>query len=317
MGGNGSPMQAYLGAPFAVPRVPSTSQTGPFRLPATHEKYFAYLHRFQTGAPSGPLVPGDIGRRDSLTIDGDADFKLKRVALWEEALNAQGANVGPAMDDTITFELTPLSEAVTFPKVFLSGLGNGQLPTPIRPPYLLKRNAVWTAVADARSPIVYATQTILVAHHGAKCYPQVIRPEKLYARARMFCYTMSFTAFDAFQNGGVIGAGATVIGSVRSDGDSDFVVQRLVVLSDTPVQFQIQTDNDQWSHVPMRFDLVGGTAIQAPGVGTNLSGWYPFELPAERFIGPAQTITAVVSNLDPNVATRCQLQFWGTRFYAS
>jgi hypothetical protein len=309
-------MAAYLGPPFPVPRLPTTSQPGPFRLPATHEKYFAYLHRFAVGAHAGPLLAGEIGRRDSITIDGDADFRLKRIALFEEALDGEGANVGPAMDDTITFELTPLSEAVTFPPVFLSGLGNGQLPTPVRPPYLLKRNAIWTAIVNSRSTITYTTNTILVAHHGAKCYPQVIRPEKVYARARMFAYTMSFAAFDAFQNGGTIPAGQTVIGSVRMDGDSDFVVQRIVALSDTPIQMHIQTDNDQWSNVPMRFDLIGGTAIQAPGLGTNLSGWYPFELPAERFIGPAQTITAIVANIDPAAATRCQLQFWGTRFYA-
>ena len=309
------PMQQYLDAPFPLPRLPSTSQPGPFHLPETREKYFAYLHRFQAGAPSTPILAGEIGRRDSITIDGDADFALKRIAIWEEALNELGANVGPAMDDAITFELTPLSERVTFPSIFLSGLGNGQLPTPILPPYVLKRNAVWSAIVDSRSTIAYATQTILVAHHGAKRYPRVIRPAKNYARARMFAYTMSFTAFDAFQNGGTIGAGGTVVGSVRSDGDSDFVVQRIVTLSDTPVSMQVQTDNDQWSHVPIRMDLLGGTAIQAPGIGTNLSGWYPFVLPAERFVGPAQTITAVVTNLDPAVATRCQIQFWGTRYY--
>src|ERR1700687_4016784 len=119
-------MQAYLGAPFATPRLPTTSQPGPFRLPATHEKYFAYLHRFAVGAPSPPLLFGEIGRRDSITIDGDSDFRLKKIAIYEAAADEYGANIGPGVDDTVPFELTPLSEAVTFPPIFLSGIGNGQ-----------------------------------------------------------------------------------------------------------------------------------------------------------------------------------------------
>jgi hypothetical protein len=121
----------------------------------------------------------------------------------------------------------------------------------------------------------------------------------------------NFTANDG--GPGAIAAGSTQIFTLRADGDSDFEVQKITVVSDGPCTVQIQSDNDNWFVAALRSELLGGSNIETTA-GT-FSGERPFILPAPRLITGAGYITSTVANLDAVNANRVQVTYWGVRLY--
>jgi len=265
-------------------------------------KFFTYVNTFE------PLAAGAVAVRDSFQVDGDANFWIFKQAVL--AFTEAGA---VQRDDTIGFEVSPISEAYQFQPLFLANFGSGRFPNQESPPIILPRTAIWTAVANSRNLAGLPT-FIFVAHHGAKVYRQPFIRARLYQQQKFFSYPANFTANDG--GVGTIPAGQTSIATVRVDGGSDFDVRRLTLVADGPCTIQIKSDDDNWFQRPLRGELLGQSGIVAPSVAQGaFSGELPFWLPCPRFVTKAGYINAQITNLDLVNAIRVQLIFHGNRLY--
>lgn len=277
---------------------------GAFTREADYSKFFTYLHRYE------PLASGAVDVIDQFQIDGDADFWInKQARLNFDELNQEQLGV------TVRFEVSPISETYNFVESYLSHYGTGQRPNQYPPnsPIKLPRNAVFSAHAwDRNIPNVATTN--FIAHHGGKVYQRPIVTARRYLQREPYLYIASFTPFGN-PSDKTIPAGQIGVFTMRMDGNSDFDVRKLTILSDAPILLQIQTDDDNWFHRAIRSELLGGSLIQTPGVGAFASGEYPFFLPHPRFITKAAYINVNVTNLDQVNPNRVQVGFWGQRLY--
>ena len=112
-----------------------------------------------------------------------------------------------------------------------------------------------------------------------------------------------------------IPAGQVGVFTLRFDGDSDFDVRKITLVSDAPITFQVQSDDDNWFQRPIRSELLGGSQIEVPGGTGIFSGELPFMLPHPRFVTKAAYLNVTVSNLDVVNSNRVQVAFWGTRLF--
>jgi hypothetical protein len=266
-------------------------------------KYFCYVNSFE------PLTAGAVAIRDAFQVDGDADFWI-----FEQAVLAFATATGIVQrDDTIGFEVSPISEAYQFQPLFLANFGSGRFPSRCNPPIILPRTAIWQAVANSRN-LAAVNTTIFVAHHGAKVYRQPFQKARLYQQQKWFQYPANFTANDG--GVGTIPAGQTSIATVRVDGASDFDVRKLTLVSDGPCTIQVRTDDDNWFQRPLRGELIGQSLIATPSAAQGtFSGELPFWLPVPRFVTKAAYFNAQITNLDLVNPIRVQLVFHGNRLY--
>jgi hypothetical protein len=267
-------------------------------------KYFCYINSFE------PLLTGAAGIsvRDAFQIDGDADFWI-----FEQAVLAFTEAGAVQRDDTVGFEVSPVSEAYQFQPLFLANYGSGRFPNRLSPPIILPRTAIWQAVANSRNLAVLPT-FIFIAHHGAKVYRTPFQKSRMYERQKFYDYPANFTANDG--GVGTIPAGQTSIATVRIDGGSDFDVRKLTLVADGPCTIQVKSDDDNWFQRPLRGELIGQSLIAAPSATQgSFSGELPFWLPVPRFVTKAAYLNAQITNLDLVNAIRVQLVFHGNRLY--
>lgn len=269
-------------------------------------KFFTYLHAFTPNV--GQWVAGAVGARDSFQVDGDAEFHVLKQAIL--AFDANGQRLG----DTVAFEVSPVSEGFNFLEMFLSGYGSGPRPGIVPTPLVLPRSAIFTAIANNRNNTA-TLPTILVAHFGAKVYRNPYLPQRVYRQQKPYAYSATYSAFAGTAGSGVIPASGVGIVSLRTDGDSDFDVRKITVVSDAPVTVQVQSDEDKWFLRPLRSELLGGSLIEVGGALGFVSGEYPFIMPVPRLISGAGYINTTLTNTDAVNAVRAQVVFWGTRLY--
>lgn len=277
---------------------------GAFDRGADYSKFFTYIHRYE------PLAAGARDVIDQFQIDGDADFWInKQARLNFDELNQERLGVA------VKFEVSPISETYNFVESFLSHYGTGQRPNQYPPnsPIKLPRNAVFSVHASDRNLIATPT-TNFIAHHGGKVYASPIVQARRYLQREPYLYMANFTDFGN-PTDKTIPAGQVGVFTLRLDGNSDFDVRKLTVLSDAPILLQIQTDDDNWFQRAIRGELLGGSLIETPGLGFASSGEYPFMLPHPRFVTKAAYININVTNLDQVSANRVQIGFWGQRLY--
>lgn len=299
-------MAAFAASPFDVPQAIATGQPpGRYQRRPQNTKFFTVVHQFIPGTTVG--WPG-LGIRDLFQVDGDADFHILKQAVLAFGTETGIINLG----DTVAFEVSPVSESFNFVETFLSNYGTGRLPSQLQTPIVLPRNAVWTAKASQRNN-GNLTNTILIAHFGAKVYRNPYIGERVYRQQKPYTYMANFTAFDG--GAGQIAAGSTAIFTLRTDGDSDFDVRKLTVVADAPVTLQVRSDDDNWFSRPIRSELLGGSLIEVFGAQGSISGELPFFLPVPRLVTAAGYLNVAVTNSDVVNPIDCQIGFWGQRLY--
>ena len=272
----------------------------PYNRPAQYGKYFVYEHEFV------PMHAGAVGVTKSLIIDGDTDFLVQDIAVLAD-------NRGVLFQHN----LSPLGENFNNVPLYLSLLGSGQFPTPVNQPLVLRRNSIWSLTLTD-DQLVPAEDNIFIAYHGCKIKAASIIPARNYYQTQPFNYAASFTAHDFDPSGtpvGHIAAGATVISSVRTDGNSDFEVQDILCVSDGPCTVQIANDQDNWFLTPLRSELFGGSPIEVSTFPILFSGERAYRLPSPRLITGAGNIQVTVSNLMAAATNRVQVGFRGQRCY--
>lgn len=277
---------------------------GVFTREADYSKFFTFIHRYE------PLALGARNIIDSFQIDGDADFWInKQAALTFDALGAPDKGVA------VQFQVSPVSEAYNFVETFLANLGTGRFPNQFPPgsPIVLPRNAIFSSLASERNLVPNAV-TVFIAHFGGKVYNRPIVPAKRYRQRKPYIYVASFTDFGS-PTDKTIPAGQVGVFTLRTDGDSDFDVRKLTVVSDSPILLQIQSDDDNWFQRPIRGELLGGSGIDAAGAPGTFSGELPFMLPHPRLVTKAAYLNINVTNLDQVNSNRVQIAFWGTRLF--
>lgn len=309
--GRGGSMATFAESPFQAPQEINTGQPfGRYVRRPQITKFFTYLHQFVPGITVGWAV-GALQIRDAFQVDGDADFHIMKQAVL--AFDTNGTLVG---QDTLAFEVSPVSESFNFSEQFVASFGTGRLASKMgRFPLILPRNAIFTAKASQRSIAVGGQPpTILIAHFGAKVYRNPYLGAKTYLQQKPYTYIANFTGFD----GGVgqIAAASTAIATVRTDGASDFDVLKVTVVSDAAVTIQIRTDENNWFLRPIRSELLGGSQITAlGGPGFTWSGELPFDMTVPKLITAAGYLNVQVTNLDAVNPINCQVSFWGQRLY--
>lgn len=276
---------------------------GVFTREADYSKFFTFLHQFN------PLLVGAVGAIDQFQVDGDADFWINKMAVL--SFDAVGTRRGT----TLSFQVSPVSEAYNFVETFTSNFGSGRFPNQFPPgsPIVLPRNAIFTALASDRDLVPIQT-TLLVAHHGGKVYGRPIVQPRKYRQRKPYLYTASFTSFGS-PTDKTIPAGQNGVITLRTDGDSDFDVRKITLVSDAPVLVQLESDDDRWFQRPIRGELIGGSLIEVPGAAGTFAGELPFMLPHPRFITKAGYVNFNVTNLDQVNPNRVQITLWGTRLY--
>lgn len=304
----GNAMDSYLRFPGGVPANVQTGQpAGRFIRKAQNAKFFTYLHEYTPAVTVG-WVAGAVNIANSINVDGDAEFHIiKQAVLGFDELGVQ------QLDDTIKFEVSPVSEGFNFTETYLSQYGSGRFPNLFGTPLVLPRTSIYTALASNRS-VSGLLSTIRFAHFGAKVYRNPYIGQRVYRQQKPFTYAASY-------GGGVQGAnaalpaGGTDIYTLRTDGDSDFDVKKITVVSDAPVTLQVRTDEDAWFARPIRSELLGGSLIRNYGTLGYVSGEVPFMMPVPRLISGAGYINVQAANTDVVNPTRLQVVFWGTRLY--
>lgn len=304
-----NPMDPFLrGVGASVPMIATAQAPGRYIRRAQREKFFTYLHAFQPGIKEG-WIAGAINIADSFNVDGDADFCVAKQARLAFDTNNQ-----VQLDDSIQFQVSPVSEGFNFVETYLAAYGSGRFPNQLSTPLVLPRSAIFTALASNRSASGLLS-TIYFAHHGYKLYRNPFIPQRVYRQQKPYTYAASW-------GGSLSGAKAAVpaastdIFALRTDGDSDFDVRRITITSDAAITIQIRTDDDNWFLRALRGELFGASAIQsnvAPDFTT--SGELPFFLPVPRLVSGAGYINVQVTNQDAVNANRVQVTFWGTRLY--
>lgn len=304
----GNAMADYLRFPGGVPATVQTGQpAGRYIRKPQNAKFFTYLHEFTPGVTTG-WVAAAINIANQFNVDGDADFHIiKQAVLAFDELNAQ------RLDDTIKFEVSPVSEGFNFTETYLSNYGSGRYPGLFNTPLVLPRTSIYTALASNRNAAGLLT-TIRFAHFGAKVYRNPYLQQRVYRQQKPFAYSASFGGNVSGANA-VLPAGGTDIFTLRTDGDSDFDVRKITVVSDAPVTLQVQTDEDKWFARPIRSELLGGSLIVNYGTLGYVSGEVPFMMPVPRLISGAGYINVQASNTDLVNPCRLQVVFWGTRLY--
>lgn len=268
---------------------------GPIQRPALTSRYFAYLHAFD------PLAASAVGSRDDFVVSAEADFEIMKIAVLA---NNYGAK--------IRLEATPQSESYTSVPIFLSALA-GRKPLILDPGLRLRRNSVVTAILDDRQTTA-ASQSIFIAYHGRKVGDHPYLPPRVYHFAKPYWYVANFTANDG--GSGALAANGTGAASIRTDGDSDFEVRKILCVSDAEFACQVESQGgDLWFNEFMRSELLSGSLIETPPVNVPyFAGEYPFELPAPRVIQGANYITVHVEERG-SAANRIQVIFYGVRLY--
>lgn len=262
------------------------------RRPAQYAKAYAYAHLWET------LGSGAVGTRRTFTVDANtAYFEVHRIAALADNLAFK-----------VLIQATPMGEMFMTAPLFGAALGGGQRPTILSPPWVMPRNTTITGVADDRQ-LVAAAQNVRIAYIGAKVYTRPIVPERLYTGVKYFEYCANFTAND--DGAAAIAANQTAIFSLKVDPDSDFEVQKIVVVSDYQVTVQIRTDSDNWFDTDLRGELLGGSEIETPALP---GGWYPFILPAPRLVSGGSYISTSVTDKS-GASNRCQVIYMGQRLY--
>jgi hypothetical protein len=260
-------------------------------------KYFVYRHAVA-------LAAGAVGTRDTIGIDGESDFELRKISVLADN---RGVN--------FQMILTPLQEAFQSLPSFLSHYGSGQRPFIVNPAMILKRSAQFTGVFDDRRLVQVGTNNIVIAYHGAKVYNTPVVTPRRYQIAKPYIpYLANFTAFDGGE--GSVPANATRTFNIRTDSDSDYEVQKITICSDGPILIQITTDQDNWFRNPLPGEVLGAQNIEtvAGGGPDGFSGEYPFVLPAPRFVTAAAYISTEVTDLS-GAANRVQVGYHGVRLY--
>lgn len=258
-------------------------------------KYFAFQHAF-TGATI--LASGARGSRVVLQMPGDFDFYVMKISCLADNYAVK-----------VRHEITSVSEGFETVPVYLSNFGTGRLPLQINPAWILPRNSIFTLIADDRQ-LIAGTNNVRVVYHGAKVSPFPLVPARRYHRAKQYIYPANFTADD--DGTGALTASSQQIFTRRIDGEADFEVQKITIVSDGACQFNVQSDSDNWFSTDLRSELFGGTTIETPPFGA--SGEYPFILPAPRIVSAGGYLATTVTDL--SVATnRVQILYHGVRLY--
>jgi hypothetical protein len=304
-----NPMDAWLQGPTSGLRAIATGQPpGIYQRKPQNAKFFTYIHEFVPGTTQS-WVAGAVNIANSFNIDGDAKFavmKQARLAFLEDNTEVD--------DDTIKFQVSPVSEAFNFTETFLANYGSGRFPNQLATPMVLPRTAIFTALASNRNAAALLS-TIFFAHFGAKIYDNPFVGPRVYRQQKPYIYPATF-ATGLENSKPSLPSASTDIFTLRTDGDSDFDVRRITVVSDAPVTVQVRTDDDNWFQRAIRGELIGGSFIAGPGAVGTVAGELPFFLPVPRLVSGAGFINVQVTNLDAGeVANRCQVCFWGTRLY--
>jgi hypothetical protein len=273
--------------------MPLTSQS---HKPITREplwaRPFTYTHEFL------PLAASAVQQRQSVNIEGNADFAVTGISVMADDLAAK-----------LRFEVTPLAESFQFLPLYLANLGSGRRPFKFNPPIVLRRNCIFTGIADDRQTIA-AANNIRIGYHGLKLYQNPLLPARRYDLGKPFTYIANFTSDDGGQ--GPVAANGVAIANLRVDGDSDFEVLKITIVSDGPCTFRPQSAGDvYWFQQELRSELFGGSTIETPDPS---SGEYPFELP-QPYVIPAGGFLATFVTDVSGFANRIQVAYTGVRLY--
>ena len=268
-------------------------------------KFFTYtgnLASTATGGDGTQLGSGAIGTRVLIPIAGEADFAIVKTAALADNYGAK-----------VQMLITPVNEQLQIAPCFLSSFGSGRLPKVYTPPWYVSRSAVITLIFDDRQ-LVAGAQNVFVALHGLKVFRTPFLPARSYAAQKQYAYIANFTADDG--GVGALASNGTAWATVRTDGDSDFEVTKLSVLSDGPVKLQIQSDGDYWMNSALRGELLSGSNIEHPeGAGVvGGSGEFPFVLPVPRIVTGGGYLSVFATDLS-GAGNRCQVIFHGPRLY--
>lgn len=270
-------------------------------------KTYGYLHRFTPNI--GQWIAGAINARDAFQIDGDSDFLITKQAVlgFDE--------VGQRLGDTVAFEATPASQGLNTREMFLSTLGSGFRPNQINPPIMLGRSAIFTAALSNRNA-AGTLPTVIIAHHGVKLYRNPVVGQRLYrSRISGYRYPAIFADFAGGDGRPPLAAGASDQVTLRIDGDSDFDIRKLIVVSDAPVTVQVITMEDQWFKNPVRSELLGGSRIENAGAQGAVAGEYPWFMPADRLVEAASYISVLLTNTDVVNEVQAMVVFEGDKLY--
>lgn len=276
---------------------------GLFVREADYSKFFTFIHAFN------PLALGARGVIDQFQIDGDADFHVNKQAVL--AFDALGTRRG----ETVQFQVSPVSEGYMFVETYVANLGSGRFPNQFPPgsPIVLPRNAIFSALASDRNNPQIQT-TLFVAHFGGKVYERPIVTARRYRQRKPYLYTANFTSFGN-PTDKTLPAGQAGVISLRTDGDSDFDVRKITVVSYAPITLQIQSDDDNWFQRPIRSEMLGGSLVEVPGANGSFSGELPFMLPHPRFVTKAGYVNFTATNQDQVNPNPAQIVLWGTRLF--
>jgi len=277
--------------------IPTMQPGRDIRRAAQFGKYFVYSHAF---VPFTSVATGTQARQ-TLTAEGQTSaFQVMRLSLMAD-------NLG----DKLLLVLTPNGEQFMFESLYLSQLGSGQFPFNVPIGLTIKRNNILSALLTD-TKLIAGNNNVRIAYHGAKMYPGPLVGARRYAHAKPWWYPANFTAQDS--GTGPLTANQTRSYTVRTDGDSDFEIQKISIVADAPILLQVQTDADDWFDTPLRGELFGWSQVEAIVPPIDPSGWHPFVLPMPRLITPGGYIRTVVSN---TVAAnnRCEIQYHGVRLY--
>lgn len=263
--------------------------------------FFGVVHQFL------PLASGARVIEDTVTIDGQSDFDVHRLAFTAQDNQAK---IQFKIGTGILYNDTPH---------FLAALGSGQFPLPLsalplmgrtsmRQGYRIPRSNTYTVSASDRQ-LVPGTNNIRILSIGAKVFAQPFEPAKAYERVRAYRYVANFTADD--NGGGAIAANAVRDFPVGVSGQADFDIYGLSIIADDPnITFRIQVSGrqEEWFNRPCHGLLLGATPLLPaggiPSGGTPFLLPYPYRVPAAGFIN----VQAADLSGAPN---RCQVVFHG------
>ena len=242
---------------------------------------FGVVHQFL------PLASGARSIEDTITIDGQSDFDVHRLAFTAQDPQAK-----------IQFKI---GTGIVYNDVphFLGAIGSGQFPLPLsalpymgrtslRQGYRVPRANTYTLIASDRQ-LVQQTNNFRVLSIGAKVFDRPFEPAKAYERVRVFRYTANFTSDD--NGGGPVAANAVRDFPVGISGQADFDIYGLSIIADDPnitLRIQISGRQEEWFNRPCHGLLLGATPIMGgagiPSGGTPFLLPYPYRVPAAGFI---------------------------------
>lgn len=274
-------------------------RTGHLVVPALRKTFYGITHQFATGESTGALAASQVGLSDTVVMDGSEEFIAEaRTAVWSPA-TADQVKVMVRVNRALLWD-TPN---------YLATFGTGRYPFSLPSPLALKGGVDFSLVLDDRQTVAAAV-TARFLHFGWHVHEQPIQEARAYATAEPWRYTADFTVEGP--NGAAVVANGVTSLPVVIDPDSDFLVYKLLLISDGEFKIQIKhsSRHRDWFNKAVHNLLLAGTYFGAdPPVGA-----WPFRLPRSvpEFVPTRDSLFVTVQDTSA-AANRIQAIFEGRK----